>query len=90
MILIICLICNGALLWTFTFSYYLAILFINRIAVGVFQSYIVIYFPLWCDQYGIKKKKAMMIAILQTGVPLGIVVGYAMTSVIKESFQVIN
>jgi hypothetical protein len=45
---------------------------------------------LWCDQFGIRKKKAMMIAILQTGVPLGIVVGYAMTSVIKESFQVIN
>lgn len=78
-----CLVANGSLLFAFTKFTNLAILCVNRVLVGIFQAYIIIYFPLWCDQFGIKKKKTIMISILQTGVPLGIVIGYVVTGVIK-------
>jgi hypothetical protein len=39
-----------------------------------------VFFPVWVDQFGPKKGKAMMISLLQVAVPLGIVLGYLMTA----------
>jgi len=44
--------------------------------------------PVWCDQFGIKKKRPIMISILQSGSPLGVVLGYLLTAYIKINFDV--
>ena len=44
----------------------------NRIILGIFQSYVIIYLPLWCNQYGITNKKSIMISFGQLTVPLGV------------------
>lgn len=72
-------------------------LFFNRVLTGVMQvillfikSFIIIYFPVWCDQYSPNGKRSMMIALLQMGVPLGVVFGYVLTVIIKNTYSVIK
>ena len=72
-------------------------LFFNRVLTGVMQvillfikSFIIIYFPVWCDQYSPNGKRSMMIAFLQMGVPLGVVFGYVLTVIIKNTYSVIK
>ena len=72
-------------------------LFFNRVLTGVMQvillfikSFIIIYFPVWCDQYSPNGKRSMMIALLQMGVPLGVVLGYVLTVIIKNTYSVIK
>ena len=72
-------------------------LFFNRVLTGVLQvillfikSFIIIYFPVWCDQYSPNGKRSMMIALLQMGVPLGVVFGYVLTVIIKNTYSVIK
>ena len=57
-------------------------LFLNRALVGIFMSYIQVYIPLWVDYYASQKSKALMIAFVQIAVPVGIVFGYMMTSIL--------
>jgi hypothetical protein len=47
-----------------------------------------IYFPVWSDQYGPVERKSAMIAVLQLCVPLGIVMGYILTAIIKNYLPV--
>jgi hypothetical protein len=51
---------------------------------------VAIYLPLWCDQFGMKNKKTMMISFIQAGSPLGVVSGYYLTSLIKDDLGVKN
>lgn len=85
-LLIISLFLNTSCLCTFIIKkapvYFL---FTNRILVGTFQSFISIYLPVWCDQFGIYKKKTMMISYIQVATPLGIVVGYLLTYLIMNN-----
>ena len=53
----------------------------NRIILGIFQSYVIIYLPLWCNQYGITNKKSIMISFGQLTVPLGVFIGYLIASI---------
>jgi hypothetical protein len=48
-----------------------------------------IYLPVWCDQFGMKNKKTMMISLIQVGSPLGVVAGYFLTFWIKDTMGVI-
>jgi MFS family permease len=43
-----------------------------------------IYLPVWCDQFGPRNKKTMMISLIQLGVPLGVVSGYYLTAWLKN------
>ena len=43
-----------------------------------------IYLPVWCDQFGMRNKKTLMISIIQAGSPIGVVLGYFLTSAIKD------
>ena len=36
------------------------------------------YLPVWCDQYGKKKHRTIMVMIVQLGLPIGIILGYGM------------
>ena len=78
--LIISAFCNGLCLflfyWDFT-NYYLYLLF--RFCNGIFQSFVSIYLPAWCNQFGIKERRTIMLGLVQIGVPLGVVIGYGVT-----------
>lgn len=47
---------------------------------GGFQVFMLVYFPVWIDKFG-GDKATTWITLLQIGVPLGIFVGYGLTSV---------
>lgn len=68
----------------FTYNYY--VILVTRCFCGFSQVYYTIYFPVWCDQFGTKKSKPMMIAIIQIGCPLGIFFGFCLSTLIKSVF----
>ena len=45
---------------------------------GISQVFYTSYLPVWCDQYGKKKHRALMVTIVQLGNPIGIILGYGM------------
>ena len=55
-------------------------LLINRVILGLFQAYFIIYLPLWCNQYGITKQREIMFSFAQLTTPLGVFVGYIIAS----------
>ena len=67
-------------LFTFVVFTNIFFLFANRILVGVFQSYVTIYLPVWCDQFGMLSKKSLMITFGQLVVPIGVFFGYLIAS----------
>lgn len=74
-IIIICLLIISLSLAGFTFCKYMPVILASRVIHGFFQIFFIIYFPVWCDQYGIRNKKTMMLTFIQMGMPLGIMVG---------------
>ena len=72
--LVICLI-------TFILTTNTLFLLANRIIFGIFQSYVFIYFPLWCNQYGITNKSSIMLSFGQLTFPIGVLLGYVIGSI---------
>lgn len=60
-----------------TVNYYVNTLF--RCLSGLSQVFYPTYFPVWCDQYGKKSSRAMMVTLVQLGNPIGIIVGYGIS-----------
>ena len=87
-ILIISLVLNAFCLFTFGMTDVRWIQFANRIVVGIFQAYISIYLPVWCDQFGMGNKKSIMISLIQAGSTIGVVTGYFITFQIKKKSKV--
>lgn len=59
-----------------------------RFLTGVCQVFLLVYYPIWIDKFGFKKK-TLWLTLLQICVPLGIFAGYGMTSlVISLGFSV--
>ena len=83
-ILMICLILCGISLFIFTITKNYTLLCIDRVIIGSFQAFISIYLPLWCDQFGFEKRKTMMMALIQIAPPLGVLVGYFVTTLLNE------
>ena len=79
---------NAALIFSFTKIDNVPFLFFNRIMVGVMQSYLTIYMPVWIDQFGMKSWKTIMMAVFNITSPLGVVIGFIMTMTIKVNFNV--
>lgn len=88
-LLIASLALSGGFLFTFTIWSSLYFLFSNRVVVGMFQAFVSIYLPIWCDQFGINKQRTIMIAFIQVAPPLGIVLGYSITILCKNVIKVI-
>ena len=61
-----------------------AINLICRGISGFSQVYYTIYLPVWCDQYGPKKSRTIMITVTQLGLPLGIVLGFLMATLLGK------
>ena len=85
---IISVLFNAFLIWGFIESSNISFIFANRIFVGITQSYITIYFPVWIDQFGPRKWKTIMLSIFNVTSPLGVIVGYILTMSVKTHFDV--
>lgn len=87
-LLIFAVLTNAIMIYLFTQISNLWFLFFNRIMVGVMQSYVTIYFPVWVDQFGPKAWKTLMLTVFNITSPLGVIFGYVLTMTIKSSFNV--
>ena len=87
---IIATIFMAILMLTFTEINNIYFLFINRVLVGVSQSFITIYFPVWIDQFGMRSHKTVMMAVFNITSPLGVVIGFVLTMSVKVNFNVIH
>jgi len=56
-----------------------------RFVTGIFQIYICIFTPVWADAFGSEKLKNIWITILLLSSPLGIFVGFMLTSFLAHS-----
>lgn len=81
------LIC-ALMLFSFTQIDILVFLFANRIIVGIMQSFITIYMPVWVDQFGMRSWKTVMLSIFNITSPLGVMIGYVLTMIVKTKFNV--
>ena len=82
-ILMVCLILCGLSLFIFTSTTNYTLLCIDRIIIGIFQAFISIYLPLWCDQFGVESRKTIMLALIQVAPPLGVLIGYVVTALLN-------
>ena len=82
-ILIVFLSLNSVFLFIFTITKIHIIIYIDRVIIGFFQAFISIYLPLWSDQFGIGKRKTLMLGLFQAVSPLGVLVGYTVTTLLN-------
>lgn len=68
------------------------ILYSCRVIAGIAQSFLSIYSSVWSDQFGIHKKKSMMLALIHIFSSVGYLLGYALGILIgwKISFYIQN
>ncbi|CAD8120620.1 unnamed protein product [Paramecium sonneborni] len=57
--------------------------YLSRFLTGCAQAPMMIYFPVWVDNFG-EESKTIWLTILQGVIPLGIFVGYVLSSVISS------
>ena len=76
------LILNGLCLWAFTVYSNFYIMCASRIITGFSQVFVTIYVPVFIDAYATQKSKGFMLSWILVMPPIGVVVGYAMTSYI--------
>ena len=63
------------------------VLLVARFGIGFSQTGILIYAPVWVDSFAPESKRTMWMALLQAGIPLGVMVGYA-TAGFLEAYSV--
>ena len=70
----------------------LFLLYLYRVIAGFAQSFLIIYIPVWSDQFGIHKYKSIMLSIIHISSSFGYLFGYAMGSLWgwKNAFYVEN
>ncbi len=81
-------ILEALLIYSFTKISEYWFLLLNRILVGVCQSYVTVYFPVWIDQFGPRKWKTVMMAVFNITSPLGVMLGYILTMLVKLGLNV--
>lgn len=79
---------NCLLMGIFINSTSITFLFTCRIVIGIMQSFITIYLPVWIDQFGQRKWKTIMLSIFNITSPLGVIFGYVLTMSVKMRFNV--
>ena len=81
LLILISFLGNSICLFTFVIIENIPFLFFNRVVVGILQSFITIYMPVWCNQFGLQSSRNFMIALIQLVSPLGIFFGYFIASI---------
>lgn len=88
MLLCLSVFTNAFLLYMFTVTKNIGILFAIRILVGITQSYIAIYMPVWIDQFAPRSWKMYMMTIFNLSAQFGDMIGYVITMFIKHKLNV--
>jgi MFS family permease len=86
-ILLLFLMLCGLFLILFTKTKHYILLCIDRIIIGIFQAFISIYLPLWCEQFGVERRKTLMLALIQVVAPLGVLIGYIVTATLNMNLH---
>ena len=81
LLILISFLGNSICLFTFVIIENIPFLFFNRVVVGILQSFITIYMPVWCNQFGLQSSHNFMISLIQLVSPLGIFFGYFIASI---------
>lgn len=70
-------------LFSFTFTSSPIAFYICQFISGVSQAFLIIYFPIWIDQYhiGFTARKPFLISLLQFCAPISIVIGFGLSTV---------
>ncbi len=79
--MIISAIFYGLLVGSFIFTNNFNILIVTRFFSGFFSVMFVIYFPVWIDLCAPPKSQTMWISFYFLTVPLGLILGFALTKV---------
>lgn len=82
-ILLACIVLQSVVIVGFALSDgNFAIMATSRFFTGVFQVFVSIFAPIWCDTYAPEDKKTTWITSLMVATPGGMVTGYLLTAVI--------
>ena len=71
---------NSACLIFFTLSKWYYLDAILRFFIGIFQVFVTIYMPVWADIFAKENRKSAWLTFLILAAPLGLVMGFALTS----------
>ena len=78
---------NSISCFIFSFSSNKNILFFSRFLMGISESFIVIYGPVWVNNYSPKKHSAKWMGILHSVSALGVIIGYIFASIVINFFS---
>lgn len=67
-------------------NHYLA--YLARFMAGMFQIFLVVYFPVWVDNFAPSHWKTLWLTFLQLAVPLGVIIGYCLTAFMMHAVTV--
>ena len=85
-VLLTCIVCQSVMLLGFAYSYSnFRMMASARFFTGVFQVFISIFGPIWCDKHAPSDRKTTWITFFIVATPAGMVAGY-LVSALMQSF----
>eukprot|EP00520_Triparma_pacifica_P012198 CAMPEP_0118651660 /NCGR_PEP_ID=MMETSP0785-20121206/10902_1 /TAXON_ID=91992 /ORGANISM="Bolidomonas pacifica, Strain CCMP 1866" /LENGTH=685 /DNA_ID=CAMNT_0006544123 /DNA_START=9 /DNA_END=2066 /DNA_ORIENTATION=- len=56
-----------------------------KLAIGISQACILIYLPVWVDEFAVPSLRTLWMSLLQAGIPLGVMLGYLFSGYLAEN-----
>ena len=81
------LLLNTICCFTFSFTQYKAVLFTMRFCMGVTEAFLVIYGPVWVNNYSPLQHQTKWMGILHSCSVLGVVLGYIVAGIVINFFN---
>lgn len=78
LVLALCLFFDAAVLFLFAMTSSFPLLCLSRFLMGVFQAFLLIYFPIWVDTFALEKLKSLWFTALLFAPSFGIMAGYSL------------
>ena len=75
------LILNAACCFIFSFSHIKIVLFTTRFLMGVTEAFVVIYAPVWVNNYAPEQHSAKWMGIMHAITALGVMIGYVVAGI---------
>jgi MFS family permease len=84
-VLLACIVCQSVMLLTFAFSSNnFRAMATARFFTGLFQVFISIFGPIWCDTHAPADRKTTWITYFIVATPAGMVAGYLLTALVQS------
>jgi MFS family permease len=71
---------NSGFCLLFSFSSSVPMMLASRLGMGFTQAFLVVYAPVWINEFSPKQKESLWMGILQGSVPIGVVLGYSLAA----------